>query len=392
MTVLKTSGTDGDFVRQGQTLAVKEGFKFVSKTWYNTTIPIADGIAKITADADKREDIMVKFSDINPRFDCEGKLVIELADGREYAPTDHALRQYLNRIHVPYTYVGGVLNNQHYDADDEDRDTLLNVLNNGHRHVEAKKKYRLRTYQDGTLRAVLSQDYSPVDNRWYLERLNQLIPDGRLSHWRGDADTLYGNLLIPDTIREEQDSDYGGMVSMSNCEIGRRVFNQYPSVFRAICMNGCIWGRNTGIGIKRRHRGIDLVELATQIKDNINSQIPLMGQLVDKFLELQKIEIVKEVKISRVFGVIGLDYEFSHTEAAAVLEQYAQFEKGSRSAFGVVNAITRAGQLFGNDEWVNFDRIGGELAGWKPEHWNRVIERAKVFDDELMEKVFGVAV
>ncbi len=76
--------------------------------------------------------------------------------------------------------------------------------------------------------------------------MRKLIPGGRLSHWRGDADTLWGNVLIPDTIRQESDSDYGGMVSIGNSEIRERRITSRPSVFRAICFNGCIWDREAG--------------------------------------------------------------------------------------------------------------------------------------------------
>jgi hypothetical protein len=391
-TKLVATGSDGNFVRESQELADKQGFKFVSKTWYNKTMPIEDAIAKVSAGVAQREDIIVPFSEVKPRIDGNLDLVMEFADGREYKPTDHALRQYLGRIHVPYTYVGNVLNHTHYQSDEKDYMLMLKLLLNGHRHVEGKKKFRFRTYKDGTLRAVLTTDYSPVDNVWYLEQLKKLMPGCRASHWRGDADTIYGNILIPDTIREEQDSDYGGLVAASNCEIGKRRLDQEPSVFRAICMNGCIWGRKRGLGISRVHRGIDMVQLKEQIRDNIHNQIPLMGNLIDKFLELQKVSMkVPGVKMSRVFGVVSLDYELSMKEANEVLGSYAQFERDHKSAFGVVNAFTRAGQLFDNDNWVRFDNIGGELATLDDKGWDKIITRAKNFDDAMMEKVFGTA-
>jgi len=38
-----------------------------------------------------------------------------------------------------------------------------------------------------------------------------------------------------------------------------------------------------------------------------------------------------------------------------------QHEKQDRNLFGVVNAVTRAGQTFDNTGWVKFDEIGGDL-------------------------------
>ena len=56
------------------------------------------------------------------------------------------------------------------------------------------------------------------------------MPD--YSHWKGDEDTHdLAIFLLPDTIMDygqDDDTDYGGMVSISNCEIGKRRISQYP--------------------------------------------------------------------------------------------------------------------------------------------------------------------
>jgi hypothetical protein len=104
--------------------------------------------------------------------------------------------------------------------------------------VDQDKQRLIRTWSDGTLRAFLSQKYTIVNNAWFLDVLSKAIPGGVVSHWKGDADSIFGNVLIPDTIRAEADSDFGGMLSVGNSEIGTRRISSLPSVFRAICMNG----------------------------------------------------------------------------------------------------------------------------------------------------------
>ena len=92
-------------------------------------------------------------------------------------------------------------------------------------------------------------------------------------------------MLIPDTIREESDSDYGGMLSIGNSEIGERRISSMPSIFRAICMNGCIWDQTAGKGINQVHRGkIDLDQLFLVIKENLEVQIPLLPQGIERLL------------------------------------------------------------------------------------------------------------
>ena len=264
------------------------------------------------------------------------------------------------------------------------------MVNNGVRRLDDSKKYRLRTYTDGTLRAFLTEKYAEIDNRWYLELLSNIIPNGRLSHWRGDADTVYGNILIPDTIREESDSDYGGMISVGNCEIGKRRISQIPSLFRAICMNGCIWDQAQGMGIKKVHLGkIDLEELATKIRINIEAQIPLLPDGIERFLGIRSMEC-GEAKVKQVVAAISVNNKFNSNEATEILTQWVQHERDDRNLFGIVNAVTRAGQEFDNEKWVKFDEIGGRLATMGDKQWDKLVTSAATIDEDDLAKVYAV--
>ena len=135
----------------------------------------------------------------------------------------------------------------------------------------------------------MTDKYTPVDNRWYLDCFKEFLPDARYSHWKGDEDTIFGNLLLPDSIMDygqDDDTDYGGMVSISNCEIGKRRISQYPSIFRAICMNGCIWGQQKGKDVNKVHRGtIDLDALKIALAENIEFQLSILPDGIRKFLD-----------------------------------------------------------------------------------------------------------
>ena len=56
--------------------------------------------------------------------------------------------------------------------------------------------------------------------------------------------------------------------------------------------------------------------------------------------------------------------------------------------FGVVNAVTRAGQTFSNDAWVKFDELGGELLDMNESRWTSLTKRADSFDEKDFEKIF----
>jgi hypothetical protein len=393
--VLKGKGRMGDFVHQNQVMASEDGFRNVSKIWYNKTISFEQGIESVEAIKSSRRDITELLGDVVVKND--GRSVKVMVDGEEFTPTEHALRQLATWLDTPHTMInyysrpkvhpnGKTL----YTRDERDTELIVRALRLGQSRIRADKPMLFRTYADGTLRAVLSDRYAIIDNSWYLEVLKSAIPGGRLSHWRGDADTLWGNVLIPDTLRTESDSDYGGMLSLSNCEIGMRKLAQYPSVFRAICMNGCIWDQKKGNVYTKIHRGkINLDDVRDAIFANINNQIPLMDEHVKKFLSMRDRKLT--TKVSKLIACIAIENDFTQMQAMRVIDEFAQFEKSDKNAFGVINAITRAGQAFDNDSWFSFDNIAGSLMNLSNGAWDNLNIRANALDDETVASAFAVA-
>lgn len=405
MEKLVGSGNQGNFVHQSQTMAKDDGFRNVSKLWYDKTLSYDRGCELLTAAYDQREDILCKLDETQPIIAENGRLALAFADGREFFPNEYALRQLATRLNIPQTTVSfyfqdSLVKNDKklYGFDHVDRAVLVNILKNGYRHYNddsklRNKKIRFRTYKhDHTMRAVLTEVYSPVDNRWYLDLLKHLIPGGRLSHWKGDADTIYGNILIPDTIREEEDSDYGGMLSISNCEIGKRRIGQSPSLFRAICMNGCIWDQTKGETLHRVHKGINLDELKVQIADNVHRQIPLAVSLIDKMMSMNAADFAfGQAKAPQIIVEIAHREKLNEHETVRVLDSWVKCEKQFRNLFGIINAITRAGQEFDNpDRWVDFDTLGGRLLKYDAKQWNSLTKRAAELTDDDVAEGLGV--
>lgn len=376
----------GAFVRTSQGFA--DGFH-VSKSWANKCLTFDQIMEKTTKSKDDREDKIVALKDIYPIVGDGGKFMFEV-DGNQYLPTDWALSQFSSRLNLPSSTVIRELVNRN-DADWQDSDTAVRIAKNAMRRVDQDKKYRMRTYKDGTLRAFLTDRYSPIENAWYLETMNEHLPGSMYSHWRGDDDTIYGNLLLPDSIidyGQSDDSDYGGMLSVGNCEIGKRRISQKPSLFRSICMNGCIWGKTEGEMIDRRHIGkIDLVDLKKRIVDNIEKQLPLIPIGVRKFLSLQTLKV--EGSMKQILGAVCLKSKLDKTESREVLTQFATFEKDDRNLFGIVNSITRAGQNLSNETWVKFDELGGQLTSYTESDWDRLNAYSKTITSEQIDEVFA---
>ena len=393
--------TEGDFVKtlQGQTGVGYEEGTHVHKDWWATTLSYEEGMELAQRAVDEREDLLVPAGDISgvvytptsvngessaPRF------AFHVKGKGHYVPTDHALKDFSTKAALPSTSFMRVIRGQH-DFDAQDAKLMADSVNNWIRRVDPEKLFQVRTYKDGTMRSFLSEKYAVVDNRWFIETMQDLLPQGRLSHWTGGDDAIYGNILLPDTIMDydQDDSDYSGMLSVGNSEIGTRQIEIDPSIFRSICLNGCIWGRVSGVAFSRRHIGdIDLDGLKVSFAENIAAQLPILDTGVHKFLATRELG-AKAVPMKSVIASVAKTVKLSRGEATKVLDEWSSYESADRNLFGVVNAITRAGQTCGNARWHALDKVAGQIIDWSPGRWDVTLQDADVLKDKDLEKIYA---
>jgi len=386
------NGRVGDFVIANQKLGTQEGFKNVSLSWLDKCRTYDQGMDQLLAGRAKTEDFLATVSKFSPEL-VNGKMQFVHQDsGRSYTPTENCL------YHIARWAGTGLFlpSKLMVSRDTQDQETLARIISNGLRRVDKGKLLLWRTRQDGTLRAVLSDRYMTVNNEWVLDTLKKILPGGRLSHWRGDEDTIYGNVLIPDQIRQERDSDYGGMISVGNSEVGTRHLSSLPSVFRAICMNGCIWDQTNGVALRLRHNGdVDYEALFVAMKDHIHSQIPLLNVGVDRLLATRSMRWRGD-SMDPLFAQVAIDFKIARQPMSKVLDAYAKEESASmdsrKTLFGVINAFTRAGQELSNETWYSFDNIGGSLAGYGQHDWDSLTGRAWSIRAATVEKVLRSSV
>ncbi len=237
---------------------------------------------------------------------------------------------------------------------------LVRYINDGlnRRSVEyrAGKEFRLRMRKndDGAdiVRAIVSDRYGVIDNDEALGMVIDALPslqDALASHWWNDGDSVIGNILLPDHMKSEPDSDYGVGISFRNSEIRKSAFTISPFLFRAICLNGMIWGRrNSAIGVNKRHMGvIDKETLKADVAHAIgvaltegNDLLTLMGYS-------------KQVKVKNVTQTIALlarDHKMTVEQGKAWHKGYMETlqepngDVAEDTAFGIVNGLTRSAQ------------------------------------------------
>lgn len=390
-------------------------FSHVSGRWIASDCQTFEAAkAALIDDQRKIQDFKAPLCEWDVVVTDKGIVFKHLPTGQEFAPTDHALNgvcavgQGLSSWAVR-NMLAPIPHRTKKDADGEKviidggqrgqadfevlRDYIRVHLFNAER-VDQEKTRLFRTWTDGTMRALLSDQYTIVNNVWFLDLLESIIPGGLVSHWRGDADSIYGNILIPDTIRAESDSDFGGMLSVGNSEIGTRRISSLPSVFRAICMNGCIWDQELGKALRKVHRGVvDFEALGAMIRENLESQIPLLPQGIERVLGLRAFGC-GDVPMTNMLAQTAETFKMSKPQIAAVAEGWGEEisllgPKEGKTAYGLSNAVTRAGQTLSNDKWVEFDTIGGDFASMDRDGWDKFRSRAGKLDAKAVKGKLG---
>ena len=253
------------------------------------------------------------------------------------------------------------------------------------------------------MRAVLSMQYRPVSNLWFLDQYRQLLTtagrtDAILSHWRCDADTLQGNILLADTIRQDQDSEYGGLINLGNSEIGNRRATGAPGLFRAICMNGLIWDLQKGRQIKQVHRGaFDLGQFRDAIATNLQQQLPVVTDGMDAALERMQILRERRTRASLINFVAQLakDLRFDKIEAGEIRRAW-RYEReflssDGQSQFGLLQGITRFSQTASPTRHFEIDRVAGQFADWTGDRWSRFESDANSLTDSQVNNLVAAS-
>lgn len=384
-----------------------ESHKHVAKVWQDQCMTFDQGLEQCSRDQAKIQDIRGNLNQWRPAVNADGKLVLVYSlTGQEFIPTAKALKDFAVGGFTSEWFLKDLTEDKaktteensevRFKRDKRDAELLVHTLQVtlfAADRVDQNKERLFRTWTDGTFRAMLSDRYTIVNNQWYLETLSRLIPGGLLSHWRGDADTIFGNVLIPDTIRKESDSEYGGMLSIGNSEIGLRRLMSLPSVFRAICMNGCIWEQQKGKAVNRVHRGeVKFDDLATEIASNLQHQIPLLSGGIDRLLGTRALIMGKSHStnvIAQFFKDNKLPKSFAPKFISALHVEKEILGADVRSLFGLQAGLTRAGQLLDSETWVKYDTLAGNLMGLTHAKWDAMLKSADQLTPDDCEDLLG---
>ena len=323
--------------------------RHVAKVWQDKCTPFSDFIETVKSQSTNKVDV------IKPESEIRLKDVDTLVDGTPL--TDSGMNSLRVFADMPSSIISFLKEREYNDdlvkymnTELDRRETLWN--NKG----KEKRTFNVRIRHDGegnnVVRAIVSERYGVIDNSEAMEMVANALPslnDALASHLFNDGDDIYGNILLPDYMKSEPDSDYGVGIAFKNSEIRNSTFKISPFLFRAICLNGMIWGRmNSEISVNQKHMGkIDLGDLQLQVTQAIKVALTQGNDM------LTLLGYAKQVKVTNPVAVIA---QLARDEKMTI-EQGKLWHKGyldslherhgdvhEKSAFGIINGLTRSAQ------------------------------------------------
>jgi hypothetical protein len=379
--------------------------RHVSKIWQDKCTPLADFVADVKEQAQFKRDIVKPESEIR-LLDID-----TLIDGTPVNESGlNSLRMFTD---MPSSMVS-FLREKSYG------ETLTKILND---ELDSREKtwnnsgkqprefrVRVRHDDDGNdvIRAIVSERYGVIDNHEAIDMIANSLPslsDALASHISHDGDDMFGNVLLPDYMKSEPDSDYGIGIAFKNSEIRNSTFRISPFLFRAICLNGMIWGRqNSEITVNQKHLGkIDLVELQNQVKIAIkvaltqgNDMLTLMGY-------------AKQVKVENPLATIALiarDQKMTTAQGKLWHKGYldslheAKGHVHENTAFGIINGLTRSAQDYNGSTREQMETTASLILAPAidsslqeiSKRWGMIGERAKQLEDKTINQYQFVGV
>jgi hypothetical protein len=307
----------------------------------------------------------------------DGSIWAAIADyQRHYEPTDHAQRQIASRLGIPAKFWNRL------DEYDGLKPTVVNEM----WHQRPEQRF-VRTLNDDTIRAYLSDRYRPIDNMLVLDAVLPTMMEHNdlqvVSRAMGEQ-RMYLQVVFPRLQAEVAPGDVvQAGVTITNSEVGSGAVDIASTIWRLVCRNGMV-GESY---LRKNHVGsrIDLnADESYDIygDDTIRAEIEsLRLRLRDVFAASMKqsafehrVAALREAREDRVEDVIETaknvtkHYGLPEDSVSAIAGNV--IEERNPNRYGFANALTWYAQSLDNmDRQHDLERQGSALITMSHSAW-----------------------
>jgi len=257
----------------------------------------------------------------------------------------------------------------------EDQFKLVSDHVNYHLNENDLNTYLIRSHQYGDMkereiRAVLSDSYSPLDNKDLIEIVNESMDSSfkhKIINYHNDNNLTMSiritMLDMEENIGERHEDDIlkVGLLIM-NSEVGRSGIRILPLVYRVFCDNGmAIWETLKGDNnsFYKRHRWINKNEIYKWATSAIHKAADEASKGIIKLKESKKVEVSNPSQY--ILTKIPLLNNSQKNKILQIWEEQWQESEQAHTMFAIVNSITNAAREYEPETRLEFEKIAGKL-------------------------------
>jgi hypothetical protein len=224
-----------------------------------------------------------------------------------------------------------------------------------------KGEYWLLRAKGESLRAVLTERYTPLDNRTLLDALHKALPPHLQVQWLALDDESFHLRIIDPRMTKEILSDDPLMAGLhiANSEVGRRSVSVDVMVWRQVCSNGLIKlvrGKNL---LCQRHVSISPHHFTALLRQSLSSALSHAQDFMER-MAWSTTEPIKDVESEMKALMQHYHLSQSFTDQVKTSLQNERSDQ-QNTVFGLTNALTAAAQTLDAEARYDVEVLAGKL-------------------------------
>jgi hypothetical protein len=283
------------------------------------------------------------------------------ASNRGVAPNDHALTQLFGRVGIPAQYGKRCFDEENKALISSQFNYWMNHNEKIQRDVEEDKAWLLRGKND-SLRGVLSDKYTQLDNSFVFDALGMALDNGdavQTSNFFLEDKYLNMRLVFPDlshnigTVQTPDNIMVG--VHITNSEVGASSLRIDACLFRLVCSNGMIARVGGDSLMMQRHIHLSVNEMQNRVSSAIGQAMKVGDKIVEDFARSREVKIESPLELLK-----KLAEKQKYSEKFARQLETSFHEEPGDTAFNIVNAMTHAAQTLPFERRLEVETYAGK--------------------------------
>lgn len=231
---------------------------------------------------------------------------------------------------------------------------------NGHSNPSKRERWLLRA-KGHTLRGVLSEHYTPMDDTQLLDSLRPILNGHYQVDWFGLSDeSLHLRVVDPRLTQEVlKDDALSAGVHISNSEVGARSVVVDALVWRLVCSNGLIRLVKGKSLLRQRHIHISTPRFEVALEEAVAQAVQTSHEFVQGMKAATKQPVPDIEKALEKLGIrFGLPQSVQDAAKESILSERSDQQ---HTVYGLVNGLTRAAQALPDEERYSLEVLAGQL-------------------------------